>query len=101
MKFTSSEGKREAKREYEIYSYLDAINNTAIERHGIPSVYYFGEWDDYILMAITLLDPVFTTKINTKDIDETDVLIISREFVSSWHCRFRNLFILTHKTLHR
>ncbi|XP_031622978.1 uncharacterized protein LOC116340563 [Contarinia nasturtii] len=81
MKFTSSEGKLEARREYEIYSYLDAINNTAIESKGIPSVYYFGEWEDYTLMAITLLDPVFTKKINAKDIDETDILIISREFV--------------------
>lgn len=82
MKFTSSyEYRREAEKEYEIYSYLNAINRTEIERMGIPSVYYFGEWDDYILIATTLLDSTFNKKFQAKDIDETDILIVCREFV--------------------
>lgn len=82
MKFTSSHDyKCEAKREYKIYSYLNAINNTDIERLGIPSVYYFGKWNDYILMATTLLDETFNKRIHAKHVNETDLLIICREFV--------------------
>lgn len=80
MKFTPSMFKLQATREYEMYTYLNAINDTRIEKYGIPSVHYFGVWDDYILMAITL----FNSKCNVKTgpINEVDGLIVCRDFVS-------------------
>lgn len=71
-----------AEREFEIYTYLNAINNTDIERFGIPAVYYFGTWHDHILMAITLLDSKFNECHRSRTLKEIDILIVAREFVS-------------------
>lgn len=75
----------DAAHEYVIYSYLNAINNTQVEVLGIPSVYYYGRWNNCILLAITLLDSEFsamTKKPKTK-FNDFDILIIFREFVSN------------------
>lgn len=82
MKFTPSKFEKSALDEYEIYTYLNAINNTSVEMYGIPSVYYFGRWNDYVLMAITLLDTKFDKVFSSEKIIELDVLIMFREFVS-------------------
>lgn len=84
MKFTDSSeylAVENAAREYTIYSYLNAIHNnySNIEIYGIPSVYYYGRWDGFILMALTLLD---TTVKEKPESNVLDVLIIFREFVS-------------------
>lgn len=67
--------------EYRMYSYLKAINNSKSEAYGIPTVYYYGEWEDCNLLALTLLDSEFMydSSINSKDID---VFITLREYVS-------------------
>lgn len=82
MKFTPTEEQFKAAREYAVYKYLDAVNNTGVENFGIPSVYYFGLWDDYVLMAITLLDVDCMKKAKKRQINELDTIIIFREFVS-------------------
>lgn len=82
MKFTPTDEQFEAAKEYAIYTYLDAINNTDVERYGIPSVHYFGLWDDYVLMAITLLDANCMKKSKNGQLNELDMIIIFREFVS-------------------
>lgn len=87
MKFTDASQKfasENAAREYAIYSYLNAIHNidSNIEIYGIPSVYYYGRWEGYILMALTLLDTTVESKFKSNEINVLDILIIFREFVS-------------------
>lgn len=82
MKFTPTEEQFEAAKEYAAYKYLDAVNNTGVEQFGIPSVHYFGLWDDYVLMAITLLDVNCMNKAKNHQINQLDTIIIFREFVS-------------------
>lgn len=75
--------KHNAESEYRFYTYLDAINNTSVEAFGIPSVYYFGQWNGYFLMAITFLETELETKsMENGQLTDADVLIIFREFVS-------------------
>lgn len=64
--------------EYRMYSYLKAINNATIEDYGIPAVYYYGEWEDCYLLALTLLDSEFPFS----NLMTVDVLITLREYVS-------------------
>lgn len=54
VKFIESSNKASAEQEYRIYSYLHAIDNSTVERFGIPTVYYYGKWEDFIVIAITL-----------------------------------------------
>lgn len=82
MKFTNFEKGRAAEIEYELYTCLRAINNATVEEYGIPSVYYYGHWNDHILMAITFLDTEIKTKsLKNGQLNEADVLILFREFV--------------------
>lgn len=78
IKFTPLTNREKAETEYEMYWYLDAVNNTDVEKNGIPAVYYYGTWNDYMVMAITLLDSVS----DKHKLNDVDVLIIAREFVS-------------------
>lgn len=82
MKFTSSQNEARAKKEYEMYTYLKAIDRPIVEKYGIPSVYYYGTWNDYIMMAITLLDEKFENRVRHGELNKVDLLIICREFVS-------------------
>lgn len=81
MKFTLPQRTFGAEHEREMYGYLNAIHNTNVESYGIPTVYYYGRWGKYHLMAVTLLDPVFNKKIESREVNYLDLLIISREFV--------------------
>lgn len=82
MKFTPLHMKVFATEEFKIYSYLNAINNSDVERYGIPSVYYYGEWNDYVLMGLTLLDPEFNKRVENGLFGEVDGLILMQQFVS-------------------
>lgn len=86
MKFTKLENKELAEAEYEMYTYLDAIDKPEVELYGIPAVYYYGQWQgqDLIMMGLTLLDK----KVKTKQLLENDVniLIVLRDFVRFNHC---------------
>lgn len=82
MKFTKLSDAFKAKMEYEIYTCLNAINDPDVERYGIPAVYYYGKWENYILMAITLLDSRFKPNPKSSAINEVDVLILFKEIVS-------------------
>lgn len=61
---------------------MNAIDNADIERYGIPSVYYYGEWNDHILMGLTLLDDEFHKKFEDELFDGADALILMQQFVS-------------------
>lgn len=90
MKFTIPEDDDNGLHEYEMYKYLDAINNTKIEAYGIPCIYYYGQWNNCVLIAMTLLDTKFNIKCENLQVNEVDILIIFREFVSfdlGMYCR--------------
>lgn len=82
MKFMPSKYEKQAINEYEMYTYLGAINIEKVENDGIPSVYYYGRWRNFIMMAITLLDPAFDERVESLAFETIDILIIFREFVS-------------------
>lgn len=90
IKFTPIEEKKHAFKEYEIYTYLWAIDNPIAESFGIPTVYYFGSRSDYVLMAITLLEPTFHQKSRKFELTLGDVLITFREFVCTTKSYCRN-----------
>lgn len=70
--------------EYEMYTYLKAIDNETVESYGIPCVYFYGEWENCTLIAITLLDSRFNEiyKAPQLRIKDIDIFIICRESVS-------------------
>lgn len=78
MKFTTAEPR--AAKEYRMYTYLKAVNNTDVKKYGIPSVHYYGKWGEFFMIAVTLLDANIKSKIGS--LRELDGLIICREFVS-------------------
>lgn len=78
MKFTPPEDECNTEREFEVYTYLESINQTNKEAYGIPTVYYYGRWKGGVIMAITLFDP----KLKDYQMNTMDILIIFREFVS-------------------
>lgn len=83
MKFTPTFDGEMAENEYEAFSDLGAINNTDVaKRYGIPAVFYYGRWNDYILMAITLLDSQYAERLSNRTLTDVDILIVAREFVS-------------------
>lgn len=82
MKFTLSCPGADAKHEYEIYSYLNAINNTEIEKYGIPCIYYYGQWKECQMIGMSLLGTEFNNRYKHLDVNDLDVLILCREFVS-------------------
>lgn len=84
MKFTPLAEKKAADEEYEMSSYLHAINNPEVEKYGIPAVYYYGEWDQLIMTGFSLLDNDLVKLVDSKEFFESDVnvLLVLRNFVS-------------------
>lgn len=82
MKFTHVMDKTSTEKEYATYTYLNAIDDAKMELYGIPTVYYYGTWDNYIMMAITLLDSGYDKAFKANDLNELDLLILCKEFVS-------------------
>lgn len=80
MKFTCLH--KSARKEYKIYTYLNALNNPGVQSYGIPTVYYYGKWNKLIILAMTLLDSSFQKKIEDGELNELDLMILFREFVS-------------------
>lgn len=60
MKFSAMKHKNETDREYEMYSYLNAIDNENVEQFGLCNVYYYGDWKsewhtEFKLVILTFL----------------------------------------------
>lgn len=87
MKFIPPRNKEFAENEYEIYTYLEAINNPDVEQYGIPSVYYYGSYRNYTMMAITLFSNEFNFMFNTFQFDIIDMFVTIQQFVSGTQCR--------------
>lgn len=88
MKFVPSElAKVEIETEYTIYTYLNAIQNSTVEKYGIPAVYHYGKWKEFTMLGVTLLDSQFTRLymhiLDTPGLAMSyiDILIVFREFV--------------------
>lgn len=57
MKFVKLKHKTETDKEYIIYTYLKAIDDTYVEQFGIPAVYYYKQYGPgHMLMAMTFFD---------------------------------------------
>lgn len=56
IKFVKNENLKQIEREYEIFSYLDAIKNPDVEKYGIPTVYGFNEWQNCVYIVISLFE---------------------------------------------
>lgn len=84
MKFTLLADKKAADEEYEMFSYLHAINRSDVEKYGIPAVYYYGEWDQLKIMGVSILDNDLEKLVDSKQIFESDanILLVLRDFVS-------------------
>lgn len=81
MKFSPIESFDTSEIEYATYSYLNAIDNSGVLKDGIPTIHYYGTWNNYKLMAMTLLDSKYQQKVKTGHINASDLLIACREFV--------------------
>lgn len=79
MKFTKNE--YEARNEYKMYVYLNAINNESSQAYGVPTIYYFGAWNNHFIMAMTLLDSESRKTFDDGNFSKIDLLIKLREFV--------------------
>lgn len=82
MKFTLQEYWADAEQEYEIYTCLGAIDDATVENFGIPAVYYYSRWYGHVMIALTLLDPEFNSKFEKCKLNDADIMILFREFVS-------------------
>lgn len=82
MKFTPGDLHLYAEHEYEIYTWLGAVNDTKIEAYGVPCVYFYSWWNKHVLTAITLLDSEFHKRCEPIQMTEADILIVFRDFVS-------------------
>lgn len=84
MKFTPLAEKKAADDEYEMFSYLHAINDPEVEKYGIPAVYYYGVWNQLIMTGFSLLDNNLVELVDSKEFFESDVnvLLVLRNFVS-------------------
>lgn len=83
MKFTKNEF--QAKNEYKMYVYLNAINNQSSQAYGVSTIYYFGMWNNHFIMAMTLLDSESGEKFEKGHFNKIDLLIKLREFVRLKH----------------
>lgn len=84
IKFSSNKRSAECQREFEMYNYLKAYKNVSVERYGIPVIYYYGRWNDYIVIAMTKLDKDLVDVTNDEHElrKPLDVLLLIRNFVS-------------------
>lgn len=91
MKFVLDEYRNTTEREFQIFTYLNAINRTDIERFGFPAVYYYNDWNGYILTVISYFDGGDLVDRRNKgffqnpssESESIDSLILFRNFVSA------------------
>lgn len=103
MKFITSDFKSQAENEINTYFALGAWNDTnrglersrSIEAYGIPTLYHYGSWKHYYILAITLLDLEFERTRKAGQLTAIDKLIVFREMVSSpFYYPYRRICIL-------
>lgn len=88
IKFISQNNIANAKREYETYSNLLAINKSHVEKYGIPVVYYQGVYENFTVTAYTELDETLQERSEMSKFRRYDYLLLTRHFVRTdfWNC---------------
>lgn len=84
IKFIKKTDLEFAQREYEMYSYMKAINKTDVEKYGIASVYYYGRWKGFIVSAYTGLEDTLAHRIEIGRVETYDILFVIQQFVRSF-----------------
>lgn len=94
MKFTQNIHKNESDREFEMYTYLNAIDNTEVEKFGFSAVHYYNEWNnEYMVMVFSrfeedLINAMYRGCFNcTLKQGAANSLILFRNFVSMSHTK--------------
>lgn len=94
MKFSPWEHKSVMDREFEMYTYLHAVNKTNVEQYGISPILYYKklQWEDdeYMLAVFSFFDGGHLLDMSKKghfshaanDPNVINSLIIFRDFVS-------------------
>lgn len=81
IKFINKINRVQAKREYQMYSYLYAIDNATVEQYGVPSLYYYGEWANFIVTAYTELEETVAVRVHSGTYYNYDILLLIQQFV--------------------
>lgn len=90
--------KDQAKREYEMYTYLNAVNQTEPETYGIPTVYYYGRWNGCIVTAYTELEETLAHRIENGFHSDYDILLLMQQFVRWVDDRHSNSLFISNTT---
>lgn len=85
IKFVNVAKRNEALREFQMFFYLKAYKKPEVEQFGIPAIYYYGEWENFIAMAMTKLDKsLYDVCMEPHEFtNPLDALIFIRQFVSA------------------
>lgn len=90
MKFTPKVHKNKSDQEFEMYTYLNAIDDTNVEKFGLATVYYYNEWNkEYMVMVFPRFEEDLIDALNRGCFNYTikqgaaNVLILFRNFVST------------------
>lgn len=94
MKFTQNIHKNESDREFEMYTYLNAIDNPEVEKFGFSAVHYYNEWNnEYMVMVFSRFEEDLINAMNrgcfncTLKQGAANSLILFRNFVSMSHTK--------------
>lgn len=89
MKFTQKIHKNESDREFEMYTYLNAIDDPAVEKFGFSAVHYYNDWNnEYMIMVFSRFEEDLIDASNRGRFNHTlkqsaaNSLILFRNFVS-------------------
>lgn len=66
-----------------MYYHMRAINNTGVEKYGIPGVYYHGPFNDLIVTAYTNLEETLAHRKAFGGVSTYDILLVIKQFVRS------------------
>lgn len=81
IKFIKKKHAKYARKEYEMYSHMKAINKTGVEKYGIAAVYYYGKWKNFIVTAYTDLEETLAHRIKLDHVETYDILFVIQQFV--------------------
>lgn len=81
IKFIYKSNVEYAQREYEMYSYMKAINETNVQKYGITAVYYYDTWENFIVTAYPDLEETLAHRAEIGRVETYDILFVIQQFV--------------------
>lgn len=82
IKFVTQEYQAEADEEFQIFRDLRAYKNSTVERFGLPVIYYYNRWRNFIVTAFTKLNESLEEINEVYYVLPMDAMILFRNFVS-------------------